>query len=98
MSVQSVEKAKENRVSVLAILGSTLLVTGIYSGFTIGASLFGRYMFVEDLGLGEDTTFAVTRMTPTDRTLFVIAGSLVILGLIAIVSAIVRRRLLRSKN
>ena len=98
MSTQIPTTAPVVRINVLAIVGSSLIVAGLYSAFTIWSSMFGRYMYVEDLDLGmsEEAVFAVTKITPADKGLLIVAAILVVLGLVAIISAIVRAALRRK--
>ena len=80
------------RISVLVVVGTSLLVAAAYSAFTIFYSTFARYMYVEDLDLNldESTMHAVTRITPADKSLLIIAAVLGALGLIALISALIR--------
>lgn len=82
------------RITTLLVVGAALLAAGAYSVVTTFGGLFARYMYVEDLelGLGEETIFAVTRITPFERGVIIVGVVLALLGIAALISAAVRHR------
>ena len=69
-------------------------MAGVYSVMTTFYTLFARYMYVEDLelGLDENTLFAVTRVTPVERGIVIIGIVMALVGIAALVSAAIRAR------
>ena len=78
------------RIRALVIVGVALLAAGVSSVWTLWASAFARYMYIEDLGLAEATEFAIARdPTPVDHGLAIFGGILVLLGAATLVAAAV---------
>jgi len=80
------------RITALVITGVALLATGVSTGMTVWTSSFGRFMYLEDLGLEGTTAAAVARVTPVDRGLLVFGGILAFLGAAALITAAVQAR------
>lgn len=99
MQNTNVNISRSSRVYILEVLGSALLLAGVCSAFVLFSSIFARYMFVEDLDLqlDETTISAVTKVTPADEGLYIFAAVLVFLGVVALISAAVRRKAARKK-
>jgi hypothetical protein len=94
MTTTQAAPAQAARIRALVVVGVALLATGLYSIVTLLYSVFARYMYVEDLDLGldENTVFVLTRITPTDRGIFILGGILGLLGVAALIAAAVRGR------
>ena len=94
MTTTQTAPAQAARIRALVVVGVALLAAGLYSIVTLLYSVFARYMYVEDLDLGldENTIFALTRITPTDRGILILGGILALLGVAALIAAAVRGR------
>jgi len=99
MTTVQTAPARAARIQAL-VVGAALLTAGLYSIVTLLYSLFARYMYVEDLKLGleEDTVFLLTRITPVDRGILIFGGILALLGITALIAAIVRGRCQRRTS
>jgi len=80
------------RLTALVITGVVLLATGVSSAMTVWTSVFGRFMYLEDLGLEGTAVAAVARVTPVDRGLLVFGVILALLGAAALIAAVVQAR------
>lgn len=81
--------ARVARIMTLVITGVALLATGVSSAMAVWTSSFGRFMYLEDLGLAGTTAAAAARDTPVDRGL-IIAGIIVaLLGAAVLIAAAV---------
>ncbi len=94
MTTTQTAPAQAARIRALVVVGVALLAAGLYSIVTLLYSGLARYMYVEDLelGLDENTIFALTRITPTDRGILILGGILALLGIAALIAAAVRGR------
>jgi uncharacterized membrane protein HdeD (DUF308 family) len=103
MTTTQTAPAQAARIRALVVVGVALLAAGLYSVVTLLYSVFARYMYVEDLDLSlslsldENTVFALTRITPTDRGILILGGILALLGVAALIAAAVRGRRRRSR-
>lgn len=90
--------AHHARVRTLVVVGVVLPATGLCSAATRWYAMLGRYLYVEDLelGLDEDTIFALTRITPTERGITIAGGVLALLGVAVLISAAFLNRGSRS--
>jgi uncharacterized membrane protein HdeD (DUF308 family) len=80
------------RVMTLVTTGVALLAIGVSSAMAVWTSSFGRFMYLEDLGLAETTAAAAARDTPVDRALMASGLILALLGAAALIAAAVQSR------
>lgn len=83
------------RIVNLAIIGLALLAAGASSVMTVWTSSFGRFMYLEDLGVQGASGDFLANTTPVDRGLLVSGGVLMLLGAAALIAAVLAR--LRSR-
>lgn len=90
----SKSSAQTTRIWTLVVAGAALVAAGLSAIFVIVLSVFARYMYVEDLGLGldENTMFLVTRISPADRGIVIFGGALIVAGAAALIASALRRR------